>query len=144
MAIKQKRKSPKEIKSLVSKIKRKGRASSTVGHKGLSRKGKEEAVKNMKNFAYKEKIFTEYQKAPKPKFFKTAAKKKAAKSIAKGVAGKLAGAAVGPVGTALAAVGVYKAGKKGLRDRKYRISCEKKGGVWQKGYCITRSSKKKK
>ena len=66
------------------------------------------------------------------------------KSIAKGVAGKLAGAAVGPVGTALAAVGVYKAGKKGLRDRKYRISCEKKGGVWQKGYCITRSSKKKK
>ena len=78
------------------------------------------------------------------KAFKTAAKKKAAKSIAKDVAGKLAGAAVGPVGTALAAVGVYKAGKKGLRDRKYRISCEKKGGVWQKGYCITRSSKKKK
>ena len=128
---------------MAKKIKRKGRASSTVGHKGLSRKGKEEAVKNMKNFAYREKIFTEYQKAPKPKFskaFKTAAKKKAAKSLAKGVAGKL----LPPVGAALAATEVYKAGKKGLRDRKYRIACEKKGGVWQKGYCITRSSKKKK
>ena len=125
------------------KIKKKGRASSTVGHKGLSRKSKEEAVKAMKNFAYREKIFTEYQKAPKPKFskaFKKVAKKAATKSIAKGVAGKL----VPPLGIALAATEVYKAGKKGLRDRKYRISCEKKGGVWQKGYCITRSSKKKK
>ena len=143
MPIKQKRKSPKEIKSLVSKIKRKGRASSTVGHKGLSRKSKEEAVKNMKQFAYREKIYKEYQKAPKPKFsksFKTAAKKKAAKSIAKGVAGKL----VPPLGIALAATEVYKAGKKGLKDRKSRKSCEKKGGIWQKGYCITRSSKKKK
>ena len=74
------------------------------------------------------------------KAFKTAAKKKAAKSLAKGVAGKL----LPPVGAALAATEVYKAGKKGLRDRKYKISCEKKGGVWQKGYCITRSSKKKK
>ena len=143
MAKKFKRKGPKEIKSLVSKIKRKGRASSTVGHKGLSPKGKAEAVKNMKHFAYREKLFTEYQKAPKPKFskaFKTAAKKKAAKSLAKSVVGKM----VPPLGVALAATEVYKAGKKGLKDRKSRISCEKKGGVWKKGYCITRSSKKKK
>ena len=125
------------------KFKKKGRASSTVGHKGLSRKSKEKAVKAMKNFAYREKIFTEYQKAPKPKFskaFKTAAKKKAAKSLAKSVVGKM----VPPLGVALAATEVYKAGKKGLKDRKSRISCEKKGGVWKKGYCITRSSKKKK
>ena len=123
------------------KIKKKGRLSKTTGHKGLrvDRQGPARA----RGVSYQEKMAREYQKYKAPKLseaFKTVAKKKATKSLAKSVLGKV----VPPLGVALAATEVYKAGKKGLKDRKSRKSCEKKGGIWQKGYCITRSSKKKK
>ena len=123
------------------KVKKKGRLSKTTGHQGL--RVDRQGAARQRGVDYQKKMASEYQKYKAPKLskaFKTAAKKKAAKSLAKSVVGKM----VPPLGVALAATEVYKAGKKGLKDRKSRISCEKKGGVWKKGYCITRSSKKKK
>ena len=126
---------------MAKKIKKKGRLSKTTGHKGL--RVDRQGAARQRGVDYQKKMASEYQKYKAPKLseaFKTAAKKKATKSLAKSVLGKV----VPPLGVALAATEVYKAGKKGLKDRKSRKSCEKKGGIWQKGYCITRSSKKKK
>ena len=118
-----------------------------VGKKYIKSYSKEKGYEYFKNKAEHDKAISKANKKATYKLldFPTGkVAKKAGKSVAKKALKSIAGKLLPPVGAALAATEVYKAGKKGLRDRKYRKSCEKKGGVWQKGYCITRSSKKKK
>ena len=112
---------------------------SNVGKRYIKSYSKEKGYEYFKNKAEHDKAISKANKKATHKLTGKVAKK-AGKSLVKGVAGTV----VPFAGAGLAAAEVYKAGKKGLKDRKSRKSCEKKGGVWQKGYCITRSSKKKK
>jgi hypothetical protein len=142
-------------------IKRKGYMKGTTGHKGLkgmskSKKwavidGKRQLIKmtkkeaaesRAKSFAYKERAFLEWEKAPKPKFskgFKKSAKKQAVKTLAKGVA-KTALRVVGPVAAVLTAAEIAKGAVKVGKSMKAKSACQKKGGVYKKGFCITSKS----
>ena len=142
------------------KIKRKG-YSQTTGHKGLrglskdkkwsTIDGKRQLVKMTKkeaaeargkSLAYKERLFSEYEKAPKPKFskgFKKSARKQAAKTLAKGVA-KSALKVIGPIGAVLTAAEIAKGAVKVGKSMKAKSACQKRGGIYKKGFCITSKS----
>ena len=147
------------------KIKKKGYVKGTTGHeglKGLSKDkkwavidGKRQWIKQTKtsaaegrakSFAYRERLFSEYPKAgaPKPKFskaFKKSAKRQAAKTLAKGVA-KTALKVVGPIGAVLTAAEIAKGAVKVGKSMKAKSACQKRGGVYKKGFCITGVKKK--
>jgi hypothetical protein len=145
------------------KIKRKG-YSQTTGHKGLrglskdkkwsTIDGKRQLVKMTKkeaaeargkSLAYKERLFSEYEKAPKPKFskaFKKSAKRQAAKTLAKGVAKTALKTVIGPIGAVLTAAEIAKGAVKVGKSMKAKSACQKRGGVYKKGFCITGVKKK--
>ena len=134
---------------MAKKIKKKFKARPTeMGTKkgsihDLIKTGKIE--KRAKTFGKKAEHFKKYGKPPK--FGGKLARKtvkKSALSVAKKVLGKTALKAVPGVGAAVTAAEIYKYGKKVGKSQKAKSACKKKGGVYQKGYCITRSSKKKK
>ena len=147
------------------KIKRKGYSKKT-GHKGLKGMskdkkwavidGKRQLIKMTKKQAaesrasgvtIKQKNFGLAGK-PKPKFskgFKKAAKKQAVKTLAKGVA-KTALRTLGPIGAVITGVEVAKGAVKVRKSMKAKSACQKKGGIWKKGVCVTfpdRAKKKK-
>ena len=143
-------------------IKRKGYMKGTTGHEGLKGRSKdkkwavidgkrqlikmtkkEAAESRAKSFAYKERLFSEYEKAPKPKFskgFKKSAKRKAVKTLAKGVAKSALTKVIGPIGAVLTAAEIAKGAVKVGKSMKAKSACQKKGGVYKKGFCITSKS----
>ena len=142
------------------KIKRKGYMKGTTGHEGLKGRskdkkwavidGKRQLIKMTKKQAaesrasgvtIKQKNFGLAGK-PKPKFskgFKKAAKRQAVKTLAKGVA-KSALRVVGPIGAVLTAAEIAKGAVKVGKSMKAKSACQKKGGVYKKGFCITSKS----
>ena len=139
------------------KIKRKGYMKGTTGHEGL--KGRSKTSKRLKSGDWvrmtkkeaaesRSKITTIKQKnfelagKPKPKFskaFKKSAKRQAAKTLAKGVA-KTALKVVGPIGAVLTAAEIAKGAVKVGKSMKAKSACQKRGGVYKKGFCITSKS----
>ena len=138
------------------RIKRKG-YSKTTGHEGL--KGRSKTSKRLKSgdwvrmtkkeaaesrahdVAIKQKNF-ELAGKPKPKFskgFKKSARKQAAKTLAKGVA-KSALKVVGPIGAVLTAAEIAKGAVKVGKSMKAKSACQKRGGIYKKGFCITSKS----
>ena len=144
------------------KIKRKG-YSQTTGHKGLQGlskdkkwaviDGKRQLIKMTKKEAAesRSKITTIKQKnfelagKPKPKFskaFKKSAKRQAAKTLAKGVAKSALTKVIGPIGAVLTAAEIAKGAVKVGKSMKAKSACQKRGGVYKKGFCITGVKKK--
>ena len=141
------------------KIKRKG-YSKTTGSKGLTGMskslkwtnidGKRQLVKMTKkeaaegrarDVAIKQKNF-EIAGKPKPKFskaFKKSAKRHATKTLAKGAA-KSALKVVGPIGAVLTAAEIAKGAVKVGKSMKAKSACQKRGGIYKKGFCITSKS----
>ena len=140
------------------KIKKKGYMKGTTGHEGL--KGRSKTSKRLKSgdwvrmtkkeaaesrahdVAIKQKNF-ELAGKPKPKFsrgFKKAAKKQAAKRIAKGVAKSALTKVIGPIGAVLTAAEIAKGAIKVGKSMKAKSACQKRGGIYKKGLCITSKS----
>ena len=145
------------------KIKKKGYVKGTTGHEGL--KGlskdkkwavidgkrqlikmpkKEAAESRAKSFAYRKKLYEEYGDPPKPakfsKAFKKSAKRQAVKTLAKGVAKSALTKVIGPIGAVLTAAEIAKGAVKVGKSMKAKSACQKRGGIYKKGFCITSKS----
>jgi hypothetical protein len=95
---------------------------------------------------YKPKEITPEAKKFAKEVAKTSKKigKKSAASVVKKVAGKVIARSLPGAGAALSAIEIAKGAKKVGKSMKAKSDCQKRGGIYKKGFCISSKSIKAK